>query len=117
VNDSHGHNIGDELLRKFCLRINETVSRYEHTKLDYRFARLAGDEFAVVFVNMPVDFIEPLAEKIIDTLNQPIDLLSCPLTVSVSVGISATNSETETFEELIKQADMAIYLFTTCHFI
>jgi diguanylate cyclase (GGDEF)-like protein len=109
VNDSHGHNIGDELLSKFCLRINETVSRYGTTKLDYRFARLAGDEFAVVFVNMPVDLIEPLAEKIIDTLNEPIDLLSCSLKTSVSLGISSTNSETETFDELIKQADMAMY--------
>lgn len=109
VNDSHGHNIGDELLCKFCLRINETVSSFGNTKLDYRFSRLAGDEFAVVFVNLPEDFIKPLAEKIIDTLNQPIDLLSCSLKISVSVGISSTNTETKTFDELIKHADMAMY--------
>jgi diguanylate cyclase (GGDEF)-like protein len=110
INDSHGHNIGDELLCKFCLRINETISCYDNTKLDYRFARLAGDEFAVVFVNMPQNVIKPLAENIIDTLNKPIDLLSCSLKTSVSVGISVTNSETKTFEELIKHADIAMYV-------
>jgi diguanylate cyclase (GGDEF)-like protein len=109
INDSHGHNIGDELLCNFCERINETVRRYGNKKLDYRFARLAGDEFAVVFFNMPMNLIKPLAEKIIDTLHQPINLSSCSLKISGSVGISSTNPETNTFDELIKNADMAMY--------
>jgi diguanylate cyclase (GGDEF)-like protein len=109
INDSYGHYIGDELLHQFCVRVNEIITRFKKANIKYQLGRLAGDEFAVAFTHAINDDSYLLAESLIEGLSQPIDLLSCSLKVNISIGISAMTDKTKSFDDLMKDADMAMY--------
>ena len=104
VNDSLGHHIGDELLKlvahrvKACLRPTDTL------------ARLGGDEFVVVLESVR-DNNEPakVAQHIIDTLQQPMDIAGYHLNISASAGIAFYPGDAQDIHTLIKNADNAMY--------
>ena len=105
VNDTLGHQVGDELLREVSRRLVACV-RAEDT-----VARLGGDEFALVQVglNYPVD-ANVQAQRILSKLSEPIHVGSHKLFTSGSIGITVFPGDSDTAEQLQKNADLAMYL-------
>ncbi|HTW25898.1 MAG TPA: EAL domain-containing protein [Acetobacteraceae bacterium] len=104
VNDTLGHAAGDALLQavaqrlRRCLRDGDVV------------ARLGGDEFAVLQrLDDPLDASETLARRIVQTLNRPYDINGHRVTSSVSVGIAMAPTHGSVAEDLLRNADMALY--------
>src|SRR5271169_181120 len=109
INDTLGHNIGDLLLQQVAQRL-ETCVREGDT-----VARLGGDEFVVVLEELSTDPLEAAAqtesvgEKILATLNQPYQLAVHEYRSSPSIGAILFNSHQKTMEEILQQADIAMY--------
>jgi diguanylate cyclase (GGDEF)-like protein/PAS domain S-box-containing protein len=104
INDSLGHTAGDVLLRtvaqrlRSCLRTEDTV------------ARIGGDEFTVLVCGHqdPKELLR-LAQKIHATIKVPVDVASRELTVSASIGVGLFPQDGETAEQLLRNADLAMY--------
>ncbi|CAH2773942.1 MAG: diguanylate cyclase/phosphodiesterase (GGDEF & EAL domains) with PAS/PAC sensor(s) [uncultured Caballeronia sp.] len=103
VNDSHGHNAGDELLKLAADRLRNAMRRGELA------ARLGGDEFAVVTTYIADASSAAFARKIIRDLSAPYSLSGGhTVHVGVSVGIALARPG-ELFESALKRADAALY--------
>jgi diguanylate cyclase (GGDEF)-like protein len=104
VNDSLGHDAGDQLLITVGTRLDACV-RPEDT-----VARLGGDEFAVLLVGTKSDADAPtVAQRIIDELMRPITLGGREAFIGASVGITLESDEGHDAETLMTQADAAMY--------
>lgn len=109
LNDSAGHNIGDLLLQKVSQRLLESVRKSDTV------ARLGGDEFVILAENLSTDVQEAsvqaqrLAEKISAALKQGFNLNGSPYKCSASIGVTTFQDKSVRQEELLKQADMAMY--------
>ena len=103
INDTHGHDAGDMLLKAVARRLIEQV------RLDDTVARLSGDEFVVLCeqVEQAVT-MSILAERINDALRQAVDYDGLPLFVTASVGIAIGNDSTHSSDDLLRHADMAM---------
>ncbi|MFM9835233.1 MAG: diguanylate cyclase domain-containing protein [Methylophilaceae bacterium] len=105
INDTLGHDAGDELLRIASGRF-KSVLRAEDT-----VARLSGDEFAMILPRIAQRMdAEQIAQKIIDTLRQPILLKDQLLNVTVSIGIVIYSESWTTAHEMTRAADEAMYV-------
>jgi diguanylate cyclase (GGDEF)-like protein len=104
VNDSLGHKAGDELLKIISSRLTQKL-RKEDT-----VARLGGDEFVIMIeeVNCP-EAISTLVVEISDLIDLPILLANQSVSVSSSIGIAMYPGDGNTAEELLKNADIAMY--------
>jgi diguanylate cyclase (GGDEF)-like protein len=109
INDSLGHGAGDDLLRIVGARLPESV-RPEDT-----VARIGGDEFIVCCDDLPpepraaeVEAIA-IAERARNSLERPANVAGQDLSVTVSVGIAVTNDQRRTADELLRDADTALY--------
>ncbi|NNM99757.1 MAG: GGDEF domain-containing protein [Candidatus Eremiobacteraeota bacterium] len=104
VNDLHGHAAGDALLRAFGERTG-TILRESDT-----FARLGGDEFAVLqqLARIPED-ADALAEKLIESLQEPFPFDGKALRVGLSIGIAVYPWHGITEASLLEAADKALY--------
>jgi len=104
VNDTLGHPIGDALLRCVASRISACVRDYDIV------ARLGGDEFAVL---QRVDAVprEPakLAERLIAALGEPYDINGNHIEIGTSVGISVISKDSGDADDLMRNADVALY--------
>ena len=103
VNDSHGHDVGDEVLRSVagCLK---DMTRYHDV-----VARLGGEEFAVVAPNMDIEGLTRLAERIRKGIAaMPILTGNVRLRVTSSVGLAVWNHR-ESAEEFFRRADQQLY--------
>jgi diguanylate cyclase (GGDEF)-like protein/PAS domain S-box-containing protein len=104
VNDSLGHSIGDDLLRSVGERL-----RYNLRGSDTA-ARLGGDEFGVLLDGAATpEGATEAARRLLNALEPPFTIDGRHLTVSASVGISLATSGAETMEELMRNADLAMY--------
>lgn len=105
VNDTLGHQAGDELLMQAAHRICHAVRTSDHV------VRLGGDEFTVVLENIASDAdIARVAGGIIDSLSEPFTLSAgAGNRVSASIGISIYPDDGEDTETLLKHADVAMY--------
>ncbi|MBK5256310.1 MAG: EAL domain-containing protein [Vicinamibacteria bacterium] len=104
INDSLGHTAGDTLLRTLAHRLRSSL-RTEDT-----VARLGGDEFTVLVTGLkdPNDLLR-LAQKIHSTIKVPAEVASRDLTVSASIGVGLFPQDGETAEQLLRNADLAMY--------
>lgn len=104
VNDSLGHNAGDELLKEISVRLAGCVRQ------DDTIARLGGDEFTVILPNIhgPGD-TEVVAKKIIERVREPIYLSDNEVYVSASIGITLYPEDADDEETLVRHADTAMY--------
>jgi diguanylate cyclase (GGDEF)-like protein len=105
VNDTMGHPAGDELLREAAVRLTDCV------RADDMVARLGGDEFAILLPEMPSGTdLGRIAAKILDAFRTPFTLESKEVFVSASIGIAVYPDDSSDADDLIKQADTAMYL-------
>jgi diguanylate cyclase (GGDEF)-like protein len=104
VNDNHGHEAGDELLRSLALRL-QGVARSEDT-----VARIGGDEFIVLVdaVNA-VEDAAAIAERLHEAVRPKFVLTETEQSVTVSVGVACGSARTTSFEQLLCDADVAMY--------
>jgi diguanylate cyclase (GGDEF)-like protein/PAS domain S-box-containing protein len=113
INDSMGHLIGDQLLLgvahrlEKCLRSTDTVARLGET---FTVARLGGDEFTVLLddIKDPSD-AKRAAERMMKALAAPFILGGKEIFTSVSIGIALSNSAYEQPDEILRDADTAMY--------
>ncbi len=105
INDSLGHDVGDELLKRVAARLSACVRASDTV------ARLGGDEFAIILENLPSDGQEAqsVAEKMIASLAAPMQIGEHQLNTSCSLGISVFPSDGEDSQTLMKHADVAMY--------
>jgi diguanylate cyclase (GGDEF)-like protein/PAS domain S-box-containing protein len=104
VNDTFGHAAGDKLLKRVSQRLQSCV-RDEDT-----VGRLSGDEFAIVLGSLgAAEDAAVVAKKIIAQLNQPFDLEGTELYVTASIGITLYPTDSTDRDELIRNADVAMY--------
>jgi len=104
INDSMGHNTGDEVLKIVTQRLIEII-RKEDT-----LARLGGDEFTVIVEDLKQgQDASLLAQKIIEFIAEPIKIENNSLYVSSSIGISLYPDDGDCSQNLLKYADSAMY--------
>ena len=110
INDSLGHDVGDELLKRVAARLSACVRASDTV------ARLGGDEFAVILENLPgngnLDVhqgAQQVAEKMIAALASPIMINTHHLTTSCSIGIGIYPTDGPDPKTLMKHADVAMY--------
>ena len=104
INDSLGHDIGDELLVKVSKLINKGLRASDN------LSRLGGDEFTVIVNN--IDKIENLSriiQTIVDTFIEPIVIQNNNLYINMSIGISIYPNDAKDVNNLLKHADSAMY--------
>lgn len=106
VNDTYGHDVGDEVLKEFASRIRSTVRGADLA------CRYGGEEFVVVMPDTDATQAAMIAERLramVETQPFHIRSLGISLTVTASLGIAGNEPGVETPEQLLKQADRALY--------
>jgi diguanylate cyclase (GGDEF)-like protein len=105
VNDTFGHDIGDDLLLNVAQRLTSCVREGIDT-----VSRFGGDEFTIILANLQNKTdASAVAEKTLQLLQQKISIRGADIVISASIGISISRMNSITAEEMIKQADMAMY--------
>ncbi len=104
INDTLGHEAGDELLLEMAIRLRANV------RDDDTVARLGGDEFTIILAELrqPEDAVN-VAEKIIKAVEQPLTIAGTSIEVSASIGISLFPDDGSDAESLLRNADSAMY--------
>jgi len=106
VNDSHGHDIGDEVLREFANRISANIRGIDLA------CRYGGEEFVVVMPDTDVEFAHTIAERLRKSVETtPIEISRAPdaLNITISIGIAVSQGEGDNAEKLLHRADQALY--------
>ncbi len=104
INDSLGHDIGDQLLQAVAQRLKKAV-RHEDS-----VARLGGDEFTVLLSRVSKrKEVEKIARKLTTVFRQPFEIDGHTLHISTSMGVALFPSDGKTPESLMKNADSAMY--------
>ena len=104
INDAHGHDAGDELLRIVAKRLTQAV------RADDMVGRLGGDEFACLLLNMPNrEHLSRLACKLLDTISAPMKIGQIEISVRPSIGIALCAGEPTSPGTLLSNADAAMY--------
>jgi diguanylate cyclase (GGDEF)-like protein/PAS domain S-box-containing protein len=118
VNDSLGHQAGDQLLKlvsdrlQRCVRRTDTVAHPDAPQdaADSTVARLGGDEFTLVLENIKhIDEISRIAQRIITSLGVPFNLEGHQIFVGASIGITVYPFDDIDLDNLIRNADAAMY--------
>ena len=116
INDSLGHDFGDQLLKLVstalnkCLRQSDFITHYSNREDDVGVYRLGGDEFTVLVENLPNLMVtEEIAKRILAALSEPFQVGVHQLFISVSIGITIMPKYSDDLDVLIKQADLAMY--------
>jgi diguanylate cyclase (GGDEF)-like protein len=103
VNDSYGHDAGDQLIREVARRLKQ-ICRETDT-----ICRLGGDEFAIIQPDTTPSGSATLAQRIVDGLSGEVDLSIGRAELSCSVGVAVVSDADQGQAELLRQADVALY--------
>ncbi len=104
INDTLGHNIGDELLRNVSERMSKVLRDGDI------IARMGGDEFTVILKNIKSsDEVVAVAQRVLDALAKPFQIGGHELFISASIGVSIYPADGSDVESLVKNADTAMY--------
>jgi diguanylate cyclase (GGDEF)-like protein/PAS domain S-box-containing protein len=104
INDSLGHNIGDQLLQAVAARVQSCVRESDTV------ARLGGDEFTLMLPNLVrSEDAAPIAQKILEAVRYPFHIEGREFFITTSIGISLYPEDGTDAETLIKNADTAMY--------
>ena len=102
VNDTLGHPVGDQLLRKVTDRLRSVIGANDF------LARLGGDEFSIISKSCEKEAVEHTASRIIEMLERPFLIDGQQVNVGTSVGITSAVADS-TYEQTMKHADLALY--------
>jgi len=105
VNDNHGHDVGDAVLREFAARLRRNIRGVDLA------CRFGGEEFVVLMPDTDTAQAEAVAERVRQAIaEKSFDVgTPRPLSVTVSVGVSIRESLSDTPEGMVKRADVALY--------
>ena len=106
INDTHGHAIGDEILRAFAARLKANVRGIDLA------CRYGGEEFVVIMPETDVAFAYAVAERLRQNVADvpfPISSSDKALTVTVSIGVTSIERPDDTADTILKRADAALY--------
>ena len=106
VNDTHGHDAGDDVLREFSLRIRKSIRNIDLA------CRYGGEEFVLVMPETDMAVATMVAERLrrrIATEPFSIQQGTRSLEVTISIGIAALGAPTDTAATILKRADEALY--------
>jgi diguanylate cyclase (GGDEF)-like protein len=104
VNDTLGHPVGDALLKAVAQRLRASVRRTD------QLSRLGGDEFAVLQSGVRhTDQCERLARRILNDISRPYNIVGHAISINASIGIVKAPEHGKTVDELLKNADIALY--------
>jgi two-component system cell cycle response regulator len=106
VNDTHGHDAGDEVLREFATRVSANVRGIDLA------CRYGGEEFVVVMPDTDVAFACTVAERLRKSVEMtPFAISRAPhtLKITISIGIAGSEGGNDTAEALLHRADQALY--------
>jgi two-component system cell cycle response regulator len=106
INDGFGHDIGDQVLREFAVRLASNVRAIDLP------CRYGGEEFVVIMPGASLEDAGHIAERIRrHVAGSPFRVagVSEPLSVTISIGVAATSGPSDTAEALLKRADEAAY--------
>lgn len=104
VNDTLGHDVGDELLKEVAIRLKSCVRGADTV------ARLGGDEFTIILPEVTgLSGVRTVANNILRSLNKPVKIEQHMLSISPSIGISLSPKDGDDVPTLLKNADAAMY--------
>ncbi len=104
INDSYGHTIGDEVLTEAASRIQICVRECDTV------ARISGDEFTIILNGInTINDAEQISERIITSINLPMKFDGLEFSIGASIGISLYPLDDITLEQLIQDADIAMF--------
>ncbi len=103
VNDHHGHDTGDALLKEVAIRLENSIREGDVA------ARLGGDEFIILLKDADESQAAEVAERLITTFNKPFHIKKYVFSISTSIGISMYPHDAQEGELLIQMADAAMY--------
>ncbi len=116
VNDTLGHDTGDQLLQSVSNRLmnfvrkSDTIARLSENELENTVARLGGDEFTILLTEIThIQDAAKVAKRILDLFSQPFKIKGHELFVSTSIGISIYPHNGDDVDTLLKNADTAMY--------
>jgi diguanylate cyclase (GGDEF)-like protein/PAS domain S-box-containing protein len=105
VNDTHGHNVGDQLIAALSKRMNEALREGD------TLARIGGDEFIAVMVDLNrVEDCQPLLERLLEAAADFVTLGDTVLNISASIGVTFYPQDGAGAEQLMRHADQAMYV-------
>jgi diguanylate cyclase (GGDEF)-like protein len=104
INDTLGHEAGDDLLREVASRIQNSLRPADTP------ARLGGDEFAVLLVDIREEHARIVADRILRKLGEPYELAGVDREISASMGLALGDSGALTADDLLRNADAAMYV-------
>lgn len=104
INDDLGHDMGDLLLREVANRLERSIRETDTA------ARFGGDEFVLILTDInKTEDATPVAKKVLETLGKPVDLDGNDASIGASIGIAMYPDHGLSAEDLLKQADIAMY--------
>lgn len=104
VNDTHGHDAGDDLLVVIAQRLRMSVRNIDLV------ARLGGDEFVMLFNSLAsVDEVVRIAERVLERVREPVTVAGHEVQVSGSMGLTIYPLDKNDIEVLMQHADAAMY--------
>ncbi|MBA5763261.1 diguanylate cyclase [Vibrio sp. 404] len=103
INDSHGHDAGDFVLQQVATRMLTLVKEHDCV------ARLAGDEFVIMLRQISQQGVDSFALRLTETIGLPMSYLGHSMSVGVSIGVHYLTERETDLEQLLKQADSAMY--------
>lgn len=103
VNDSLGHDTGDELLKAVARRLEALLPE------SAILSRLGGDEFALYLPQAPLDVGHSVAQRLVDSMAMPFDIKGCRLYSGISLGLTRYPEDGLQLEQLLSGADQAMY--------
>jgi len=102
VNDSLGHEVGDEVLRTVASRIQSCLRAGDE------IARVGGDQFAMLVPGADAADAETLARRVLNTVAQPCSIDSAPFTLTCSIGVALCPQHGRTLDDLLRHAEAAM---------
>lgn len=103
INDAFGHGMGDGLLVEFARRLRRLLREQDTV------CRLGGDEFVLVLMEISAESLLQRVRSVLESATRPFEIKGHRLQVSASIGIAMYPDDGESFDELLKNADTAMY--------
>lgn len=104
VNDTYGHQAGDELIKVAAKRLQGLLRNTD------TLARFGGDEFAIIQTSLrTAEDADVLARRILDTMTRPLEIAGATVTIGVSIGVALAPEHARDRESLMRLADTALY--------